>query len=144
MLRYVDDFLFISTEQERAGRFLRVMDDGALSHSFSFFPSPSLTPAPIPGIPEYGCNISAEKRLTNFDISLKDGEVVPPLKEGDGAPQLSLLVLKDTDTDSATTQTFLGAAWRSTRPRSRSASTRRSRWTRVRALSLPRALKGRS
>lgn len=29
LLRYVDDFLFISTEQERAGRFLRVMDDGA-------------------------------------------------------------------------------------------------------------------
>ncbi|BGP48846.1 Telomerase reverse transcriptase [Rhodotorula kratochvilovae] len=62
LLRYVDDFLFVSTEQERAGRFLRVMDDG---------------------IPEYGCSISAEKRLTNFDISLKDGEVVPPLKEGD-------------------------------------------------------------
>ncbi|GAA5844734.1 hypothetical protein JCM9279_002901 [Rhodotorula babjevae] len=71
LLRYVDDFLFISTEQERAGRFLRVMDDG---------------------IPEYGCAISAEKRLTNFDIALKDGEVVPPLKDGDDFPWCGLAI----------------------------------------------------
>ncbi|GAA6058467.1 hypothetical protein JCM3770_002740 [Rhodotorula araucariae] len=71
LLRYVDDFLFISTDRERAGRFLSVMDHG---------------------IPEYGCNISAEKRLTNFDIALKEGEVVPPLKEGEDFPWCGLAI----------------------------------------------------
>ena len=37
------------------------------------------------GIPEYGCAISPEKRLTNFDICLDEGEVVPPLAAGEGA-----------------------------------------------------------
>ncbi|GJN91088.1 hypothetical protein Rhopal_004105-T1 [Rhodotorula paludigena] len=71
LLRYVDDFLFISTERERAGRFLRTMDDG---------------------IPEYGCNVSAEKRLTNFDIALADGEVVPPLPVGEEFPWCGLMI----------------------------------------------------
>jgi hypothetical protein len=42
----------------------------------------TLVPA---GIPEYGCAISPEKRLTNFDICLDEGEVVPPLAAGEGA-----------------------------------------------------------
>ncbi|GAA6017946.1 hypothetical protein JCM10207_002715 [Rhodosporidiobolus poonsookiae] len=71
LLRYVDDFLFISTSQGLASRFLRVMDDG---------------------IPEYGCSISAEKRLTNFDITLDDGEVVPPLPAGEDFPWCGLAI----------------------------------------------------
>lgn len=42
----------------------------------------TLVPA---GIPEYGCAISPEKRLSNFDICLDEGEVVPPLPAGEGA-----------------------------------------------------------
>lgn len=54
---------------------------------FPAAPVPALTilltrPA---GIPEYGCYISAEKRLTNFDVALRDGEVVPPLSAGEGS-----------------------------------------------------------
>ncbi|GAA5915420.1 hypothetical protein JCM6882_001418 [Rhodosporidiobolus microsporus] len=71
LLRYVDDFLLISTKQELATRFLRVMDDG---------------------IPEYGCSISAEKRLTNFDVALKEGEVVPPLPQGQDFPWCGLSI----------------------------------------------------
>ncbi|GAA5971226.1 hypothetical protein JCM11641_004195 [Rhodosporidiobolus odoratus] len=71
LLRYVDDFLFISTNEPLAGRFLRVMDDG---------------------IPEYGCTISAEKRLTNFDITLEDGEVVPPVGDGADFPWCGLAI----------------------------------------------------
>ncbi|GAA5851509.1 hypothetical protein JCM8547_001116 [Rhodosporidiobolus lusitaniae] len=61
MLRYVDDFLFVTTKKPLAVRFLETMSDG---------------------IPEYGCAISSEKRLTNFDVSLENGEVVPPLPRG--------------------------------------------------------------
>lgn len=44
-----------------------------------------LTGSKLPGIPEYGCAISPEKRLTNFDVCLDEGEVVPPLPAGEGA-----------------------------------------------------------
>ncbi|GAA5871307.1 hypothetical protein JCM16303_000711 [Sporobolomyces ruberrimus] len=62
MVRYVDDFLFVTTKKHLAVRFLRTMNDG---------------------IPEYGCFVSTEKRLTNFDVSLDDGEIVPPLTPGE-------------------------------------------------------------
>ncbi|GAA6042852.1 hypothetical protein JCM8097_007190 [Rhodosporidiobolus ruineniae] len=71
LLRYVDDFLFISTQQDRAVRFLRTMNDG---------------------IPEYGCEISADKRLTNFDVSLTEGEVVPPLPDKQDFPWCGLAI----------------------------------------------------
>ncbi|BGP32724.1 Telomerase reverse transcriptase [Rhodotorula toruloides] len=75
LLRYVDDFLFISTERERAICFLSTMSDG---------------------IPEYGCAISPDKRLTNFDGALADGEVVPPLPEGDDFPWCGLAINPET------------------------------------------------
>ncbi|KAL8280819.1 hypothetical protein RQP46_006823 [Phenoliferia psychrophenolica] len=43
LMRYIDDFLFISTKR----------------------------------IPEYGCSIAPDKRLTNFAITLDPGEIVP-------------------------------------------------------------------
>ncbi|GAA5934697.1 telomerase reverse transcriptase [Sporobolomyces koalae] len=61
MLRYVDDFLFVSTKKHLAVRFLSKMHQG---------------------IPDYGCFISNEKRLTNFDVALEPGELVPPLPDG--------------------------------------------------------------
>ncbi|BGP08731.1 Telomerase reverse transcriptase [Rhodotorula toruloides] len=75
LLRYVDDFLFISTERERAVRFLSTMSNG---------------------IPEYGCAISPDKRLTNFDVALADGEVVPPLPEGEDFPWCGLAINPET------------------------------------------------
>ncbi|GAA6062681.1 hypothetical protein JCM10212_002504 [Sporobolomyces blumeae] len=71
LTRYVDDFMFVTTKKHLAVRFLRVMNQG---------------------IPEYGCAISAEKRLTNFDIALEDGELVPPLVDGKGFPYCGLVV----------------------------------------------------
>ncbi|GAA5865197.1 hypothetical protein JCM1840_003940 [Sporobolomyces johnsonii] len=71
LLRYVDDFLFVSTKRDLATRFLQVM------HA---------------GIPDYGCYIASEKRLTNFDVALGDGEVVPPLPEGDAFPWCGLSI----------------------------------------------------
>ncbi|GAA6017246.1 hypothetical protein JCM11491_001868 [Sporobolomyces phaffii] len=62
LMRYVDDFMFVTTKKHLAVRFLQTMVDG---------------------IPEYGCFVSTEKRLTNFDVSLDDGEVVPPLASGE-------------------------------------------------------------
>ncbi len=53
----MDDFLFVTTDREKATRFLRVMDEG---------------------MPEYGVEISAEKRMTSFDVSLRPGELVAP------------------------------------------------------------------
>lgn len=71
-----------------------------MSNGPSLYPPPSLFTADIRhiGIPEYGCAISPDKRLTNFDVALADGEVVPPLPEGEGAQrvqadQLQLLTM---------------------------------------------------
>ncbi|BGP25246.1 Telomerase reverse transcriptase [Rhodotorula toruloides] len=71
LLRYVDDFLFITTEREKAVCFLSTMSNG---------------------IPEYGCAISPDKRLTNFDVALADGELVPPLAEGEDFPWCGLAI----------------------------------------------------
>ncbi|KAG9304023.1 hypothetical protein G9A89_005933 [Geosiphon pyriformis] len=46
LLRWVDDFLYISTDKAQAIRFLRLMNEGH---------------------PEYGCFINPEKTLANFD-----------------------------------------------------------------------------
>lgn len=43
------------------------------------------------GLPDYGCFIASEKRLTNFDISLNDAETVSPLRSK-GASRSSFLV----------------------------------------------------
>lgn len=61
------------------------------------------------GLPDYGCFIASEKRLTNFDISLNDAETVPPLRSK-GTPRS--LELRDKLTFSL--QTFPGAEWSST------------------------------
>lgn len=62
LFRYIDDFLFITTKKPLATKFLKVMDAG---------------------LPEYGCFVSAEKCLTNFDISL-DGAVTLPALSTNG------------------------------------------------------------
>ena len=55
LLRWVDDFLFITPHKILASKFLNVMHNG---------------------IPEYGCFINREKTLTNFDVVTDDGEQV--------------------------------------------------------------------
>lgn len=49
LMRYVDDFLFITTSKAKAVKFVQAMHHG---------------------YPEYGCKISTEKCLANFDISV--------------------------------------------------------------------------
>jgi telomerase reverse transcriptase len=48
MLRLIDDYLFVTTDLEKARKFLEVMKTGH---------------------PDYGCFISQDKTLTNFDAS---------------------------------------------------------------------------
>ena len=55
LLRWVDDFLFITPHKILASKFLNVMHNG---------------------IPEYGCFINLEKTLTNFDAVTDEGEQV--------------------------------------------------------------------
>ncbi|KAG8948061.1 hypothetical protein FRC04_010103 [Tulasnella sp. 424] len=60
LLRYVDDYLFITTRLSMARKFLDIMSKGH---------------------PEYGCFIAPEKTLTNFDCNEHNPNVVLP-KEG--------------------------------------------------------------
>lgn len=55
LLRLVDDFLFITTERDDAERFLRKMHAGH---------------------PEYGCFVSTDKTLVNFDVALAGDQAV--------------------------------------------------------------------
>ena len=59
LLRYTDDFLLITTDRARAERFFRIMAKGH---------------------PEYGCFISEEKTLCNFELTASDGSFVPRLR----------------------------------------------------------------
>jgi hypothetical protein len=53
----VDDYLFVTTCPQKARFFLETMASG---------------------FPEYGCKISQEKTLTNFDHGIQIMNVVPP------------------------------------------------------------------
>jgi telomerase reverse transcriptase len=70
LLRYVDDFLFITTKKDLAVEFLRVMAQG----QDSILPSSSTTidetDEVSTGNPEYGCFISPDKTLTNFNATI--------------------------------------------------------------------------
>ncbi|KAK0567588.1 hypothetical protein OC844_000171 [Tilletia horrida] len=60
LMRYTDDFLFISTSRRRAKAFFKAM---------------------LRGHPEYGCFISPAKTVANFDLSFPDGGFVPQIRE---------------------------------------------------------------
>ncbi|KAI5476957.1 telomerase reverse transcriptase [Pseudohyphozyma bogoriensis] len=70
LLRYIDDFMFITADKSLALRFLEVMSKG---------------------IPEYGCFVSPEKGLTNFDASI-DGVNMMPKLSGKDFPFCGMLV----------------------------------------------------
>ena len=57
LLRLIDDYLFVTTCPRKAKSFLDTM---------------------IAGHPEYGCMISQEKTLTNFDYDVQIMNVTPP------------------------------------------------------------------
>lgn len=61
-MRYVDDYLFITTDIDQAKNFLTMMDKGL--HYHSIFPHTSDSSK---GHPEYGCFISSEKTVANFE-----------------------------------------------------------------------------
>jgi len=62
-MRYVDDYLFVTTELEQAKSFLAMMNKGSRYKSI-FSNSYKLSI----GHPEYGCFISQEKTVTNFEL----------------------------------------------------------------------------
>ena len=62
MLRWIDDYLFITSNKEKALSFLNIMSDGKYLEYFD----QSLRLTVTIGHPEYGCFISTEKTLTNF------------------------------------------------------------------------------
>lgn len=71
LMRLVDDFLFITTDKHKAERFLRKMHAG---HA------------------EYGCLVSPDKTLVNFDVSLDGVGVVRRLGEKEAFPWCGLLL----------------------------------------------------
>ncbi len=60
LLRYTDDFLFITTRRDHAERFFKQMSAGH---------------------PEYGCFVSEEKTLANFELTASDGSFIPRCRE---------------------------------------------------------------
>ena len=62
LLRFVDDFLFISTKRHEAKEFLKVMRNG---------------------FPEYGCSISESKTLVNFDVTFDGYETIKQNERND-------------------------------------------------------------
>jgi len=70
LLRLIDDFLLITTNQEHARRFARVM---------------------IGGNPNYGIAVNTNKSLANFEISIK-GVSVPRLNHGEMFPYCGIAI----------------------------------------------------
>ncbi|KAL0781131.1 hypothetical protein CaCOL14_002466 [Colletotrichum acutatum] len=74
LLRLIDDFLLITTDQAKARRFVRVMHGG---------------------LPEYGVAVSPNKTLVNFDMDF-DGTKVAKLSDGARFPYCGLGIDCDT------------------------------------------------
>lgn len=70
LLRLIDDFLLVTTEKEKATRFVEVMHGG---------------------LPDYGVTVHPKKSLVNFDLEL-DGVCVPRLRDGQRFPYCGLLL----------------------------------------------------
>ncbi|KAJ8331546.1 Telomerase reverse transcriptase [Batrachochytrium dendrobatidis] len=56
LLRYIDDFLFVTTKKDKAQQFMEIMHK---AH------------------PEFGCSVNISKSLSNFSMSLLDGRAIP-------------------------------------------------------------------
>ncbi|WFD32171.1 RNA-directed DNA polymerase [Malassezia sp. CBS 17886] len=65
LLRYVDDFLFLTPSRARAASFCRALHAGS---------------------PLHGCEVAREKSLVNFDMVLPDGALVPRVPPGEPVP----------------------------------------------------------
>lgn len=65
LLRLIDDFLLITTDKQKATKFVEVLHNG---------------------VPEYGVTVNPKKSLVNFDLMI-DGQQIPKLSDanGDGA-----------------------------------------------------------
>ncbi|KAK7738484.1 Telomerase reverse transcriptase [Cytospora paraplurivora] len=60
LLRFVDDFLLVTTDKSKASKFVAIMQQG---------------------MPEYGVTVGPSKTLVNFDMAV-NGSPVPKVKEG--------------------------------------------------------------
>ena len=70
LLRFIDDFLLITTNEVHAQRFLQVMHDGR---------------------EEYGIRVNSQKSLANFDLSI-NGSKVPHLAKGSMFPYCGMMI----------------------------------------------------
>ena len=73
LLRLIDDYLFITTSLTSAKSFLDMMKKGTYSIALVY-----IFNVAFPGHPEYGCFISPDKTLTNFDHDDQLLNVVDP------------------------------------------------------------------
>ncbi|CEH16267.1 telomerase reverse transcriptase [Ceraceosorus bombacis] len=71
LIRYVDDFLFISTSKRRATHFFHTMERG---------------------YPDYGSSISPDKTLANFDLSVSGTGAFVPRTHTDFFPWCGILI----------------------------------------------------
>ncbi|EFX01630.1 telomerase reverse [Grosmannia clavigera kw1407] len=71
LLRLIDDFLLITTDQSKAARFVEVMHRG---------------------LPQYGVAVSSDKSLVNFDLQGPDGKSVSRVANGAWFPYCGLVV----------------------------------------------------
>lgn len=73
LLRLIDDYLFITTDLQDAREFLEIMDKGmepTLALAISICVNVNLSVSMLSGHPEYGCFISRDKILINFEHEL--------------------------------------------------------------------------
>jgi len=81
LLRLIDDYLFVTTNRKLAVDFLEMMKKG----TFSSTPVRPQSHYLLSGHPEYGCFISQEKTLTNFDHSDQVYDVLDPSQRSEAS-----------------------------------------------------------
>lgn len=80
LFRLIDDYLFITTSLPKARDFLDMMNRG-MNNSVSCFSNLRWRCTWIKGHPEYGCFISKDKTLTNFDYNAEIMNVTEPQQQ---------------------------------------------------------------
>jgi telomerase reverse transcriptase len=65
-MRLIDDYLYITTNKSNAAKFLATMNEGL--HLACFLANMGNANTTDLGHPEYGCFVSKDKTLTNFDF----------------------------------------------------------------------------
>src|SRR6266481_5149066 len=93
LCRLVDDYLFVTTEESKARKFLDMMNAGQPHSSNGIMWALNRLPVRAIGHPEYGCFISAEKTLTNFDTDEHVINRTLPGQKGGHASRCSMYII---------------------------------------------------